>query len=122
MTMPLPPSPPSPGECLVEIHDEADARRILDLAPPVVGINNRDLAHFRTDTSQAARLANRLPRGSAPVAASGIHSADDIRQALASGLRRFLIGEALVKAPNPAELLRQWTSLKVSEVGGRNPE
>lgn len=109
-------------ECLVEIHDEADAPRILAIAPPVVGINNRDLAHFRTDTSQAARLAARLPQGSAPVAASGIHSADDIQRALDAGLRRFLIGEALVKAPNPAELLRQWTSLKVSEVGGRNPE
>jgi indole-3-glycerol phosphate synthase len=109
-------------ECLVEIHDEADARRILDLAPPVVGINNRDLAHFRTDTSQAARLAAVLPRGSAPVAASGIHSADDIRQALASGLRRFLIGEALVKAPNPAELLRQWTAIRIPEVRGQMPE
>lgn len=102
-------------ECLVEIHDEADAQRILDLAPPVVGINNRDLARFHTDTSQAARLAARLPRGSAVVAASGIHSADDIRQALASGLRRFLIGESLVKAEAPAALLRQWTSLPVPQ-------
>ena len=100
-------------ECLVEIHDEADARRILDLAPPVVGINNRDLAHFHTDTSQAARLADLLPQGSAVVAASGIHSADDIQRALAADLRRFLVGEALVKADNPAEMLKEWTALDV---------
>ncbi len=100
-------------ECLVEIHDEADARRILDLAPPVVGINNRDLAHFHTDTSQAARLAALLPQGSAVVAASGIHSADDIQRALAADLRRFLVGEALVKADNPAEMLKEWTALDV---------
>lgn len=109
-------------ECLVEIHAEADARRILDLAPPVVGINNRDLAHFHTDTSQAARLAALLPQGSAVVAASGIHSADDIQRALAAGLRRFLVGEALVKAQAPADLLRQWTSLKSPEVRGQRPE
>lgn len=101
-------------ECLIEIHDEADARRIFDLAPPLVGINNRDLAHFHTDTTQAARLAAQLPQGSAVVAASGIHSAEDIRRALAAGLRRFLVGEALVKAADPAEVLRQWTRLDVS--------
>ena len=98
-------------ETLVEIHDEADARRIAHLDVPVVGINNRDLAHFHTDTSQAARIAALLPQGSAPVAASGIHSADDIQRALSSGLRRFLVGEALVRAPDPAELLREWTSI-----------
>ena len=109
-------------ECLVEIHDEADAQRILDLAPPVVGINNRDLAHFHTDTNQAARLAAQLPQGSAVVAASGIHSADDIQRALAAGLRRFLVGEALVKSDNPAELIRQWTAIKIPEVRGQMPE
>ncbi|HOU22117.1 MAG: indole-3-glycerol phosphate synthase TrpC [Kiritimatiellae bacterium] len=100
-------------ETLVEIHDEADARRILDLIPPVVGINNRDLAHFRTDTTQAARLAALLPQGSAVVAASGIHSADDIQRALAAGIRRFLIGEILIRAPAPAALLSEWTALPV---------
>ena len=107
-------------ECLVEIHDETDVQRILELAPPLVGINNRDLAHFHTDTSQAARLAARLPQSSAPVAASGIHSADDIQRALASGLRRFLVGEALVKAPDPTALLREWTALPLPNL--LNPE
>jgi indole-3-glycerol phosphate synthase len=109
-------------ECLVEIHDESDAKRILDLAPPVVGINNRDLAHFHTDTSQAARLADLLPQGSAVVAASGIHSADDIRQALSAGLRRFLVGEALVRAPDPATLLRQWTAINTPDFNTQRPE
>ncbi len=109
-------------ECLVEIHDEADAQRILELAPPLVGINNRDLAHFHTDTTQAARIAALLPQGSAPVAASGIHSADDIQRALSSGLRRFLVGEALVRAPDPADLLREWTVIRIPEVRGQRPE
>ena len=103
-------------ETLVEIHDEADARRLAGLAVPVVGINNRDLAHFHTDVDRAARLAALLPRGTAVVAASGIHDAAAIQQTLAAGLRRFLVGEALVRAPDPTALLKQWTSLPVPQI------
>ena len=103
-------------ETLVEIHDEADARRLAGLAVPVVGINNRDLAHFHTDSDRAARIAALLPRGTAVVAASGIRDAADIQKSLAAGLRRFLGGETLVRAPDPAALLKQWTSLPVPKI------
>ena len=103
-------------ETLVEIHDEADAKRIAGLAPPLVGINNRDLAHFHTDTDRAARIATLLPRGTAVVAASGIHDDDDIQQGLARGIRRFLVGETLVKHPDPAALIKQWISLPVPPI------
>ena len=103
-------------ETLVEIHDEADARRIAALDVPVVGINNRDLAHFQTDVDRAARLAATLPRGAAVVAASGIHDEADIQKSLAAGLRRFLVGETLVKHSDPAALLRQWIALPVPQI------
>ena len=103
-------------ETLVEIHDEADARRIAGLDVPVVGINNRDLAQFHTDPERAARIAARLPQGAAVVAASGIHEAADIQKALSAGIRRFLIGETLVKAPDPVPLLKQWLSLPVPQI------
>ena len=103
-------------ETLVEIHDETDARRIANLDVPVVGINNRDLAHFQTDVDRAGRLAARLPRGAAVVAASGIHGAADIQKSLAAGIRRFLVGETLVQAPDPAALLKEWTALPVSPI------
>ncbi|MGD9782689.1 MAG: indole-3-glycerol phosphate synthase TrpC [Kiritimatiellia bacterium] len=100
-------------ETLVEIHDETDARRIAGLDVPVVGINNRDLAHFHTDTDRAARIAATLPRGSAVVAASGIRDESDVQRALASGIRRFLVGETLLRLDDPAALLKQWTALPV---------
>ena len=108
-------------ETLVEIHDEADANRIAGLDVPVVGINNRDLAHFQTDVDRAARLAATLPRGSAVVAASGIRDEADIRTSLAGGLRRFLVGETLVKAPDPTALLKQWTALPVPAILNSEP-
>lgn len=109
-------------ETLVEIHDEADARRLTGLDVPVVGINNRNLADFHTDTEQASRIAALLPQGAAVVAASGIRDQADILRTLAAGIRRFLVGETLVKHPDPAAVLRQWTSIKTPEVRGQRPE
>ena len=103
-------------ETLVEIHDEADARRLAGLDVPVVGINNRDLESFHTDPARAARIAALLPRGAAVVAASGIRDTTDIQRALGTGLRRFLVGETLVMAPDPAPLLKQWISLPVPPI------
>ena len=108
-------------ETLVEIHDEDDAKRIAGLAVPVVGINNRDLAHFQTDIERAARLAAQLPRGTAVVAASGIRGEDEIRLSLAAGLRRFLVGETLVRAPDPTAILKEWTSLPVPLILNSEP-
>ena len=103
-------------ETLVEIHDETDAKRISALDVPVVGINNRDLERFQTDVERAARIAALLPRGAAVVAASGIHVASDIQQSIAAGIRRFLVGETLVKSSDPAALLKQWTALPVPNI------
>ena len=103
-------------ETLVEIHDETDAARLVGLDAPIVGINNRDLAHFQTDVERAARLAAQLPHNVMVVAASGLRDESDIQQSLASGIRRFLVGETLVKAPDPAALLKQWTALSVPQI------
>jgi len=102
-------------DVLVEIFNEQEAERANALGARLVGINNRDLARFQTDVTHAARLAHHLHPDTAAIALSGIHSADDIRSNLASGLRRFLIGEALVRQPDPVATLREWTHLNVSE-------
>ncbi len=96
---------------LTEVFDEQDAARANALGATLVGINNRDLAHFKTDVTHAARLAAHLRPGTTVVALSGLHSADEIRLALAGGIRRFLIGEALVRQPDPTATLRSWISL-----------
>ena len=101
-------------ETLVEIHDETDAQRIAPLATPLVGINNRDLAHFHTDTARASQIAALLPHGTSVVAASGIHDEADIQRSLSAGIRRFLVGETLVRHNDPTALLRQWTALHVA--------
>lgn len=101
-------------DVLTEVFDEQDAARANALGATLVGINNRDLAHFKTDVSHAARLAKRLRTETAVVALSGIHSADDIRLNLNGGIRRFLIGEALVRQPDPTATLREWVNVRAT--------
>lgn len=98
-------------DVLTEVFDERDAARANAIGATLVGINNRDLASFKTDVAQATRIAASLRPGTDVVALSGIHSADDIRRTLAGGIRRFLIGEALVRQADAAATLREWTAL-----------
>jgi indole-3-glycerol phosphate synthase len=101
-------------DVLTEVFDEQDAARANALGATLLGINNRDLAHFKTDVTHAARLATHLRPGTAVVALSGIHSADDIRQTLAGGIRRFLIGEALVRQSDSTATLREWVNIRAN--------
>ncbi len=93
---------------LTEVFDERDVVRANHLKAEIIGINNRDLAHFKTDVNQAVRLARLLHANAMPVALSGIHSNADISLNLAGGIRRFLIGEALMRHADPSTTLRVW--------------
>jgi indole-3-glycerol phosphate synthase len=95
-------------DVLVEIHTEAEAERANRLGARLVGINNRDLAHFDTDLERARRVAAALHPDTIVVAASGIANLDDIHRTVAAGVTRFLVGESLVRAPDATALLRSW--------------
>ena len=85
-------------DVLIEVHDEAELDRAVALAPPdgvLFGVNNRDLRSFETDLGVTERLAARTDRPL--VAESGIASRDDIARLGRSGVRRFLVGESLMR-------------------------
>ena len=100
-------------DVLTEVFDEHDAARATALGATLVGINNRDLAHFKTDITHAPRIASHLPPQTTVVALSGIHTIGDIRLNLTNGIRRFLIGEALVRQSDPESALREWTTIGI---------
>jgi len=104
-------------DVLTEVFDEEDAHRATALEASLIGINNRDLTRFKTDIKHAVRIAKLLPENTSIVAASGVHLKTDIEFNLACGIRRFLIGEALVKQANPVATLKEWIggSSKVRE-------
>lgn len=95
---------------LVEVHDEGEVARALAAGADVLGVNNRDLSTFEVDLATAERLAPRTAEARVRVAESGIWDRNDAVRMFESGYDAVLVGEALVRAADPAELL---TTLRV---------
>ncbi|MEP6511696.1 MAG: indole-3-glycerol phosphate synthase TrpC [Dokdonella sp.] len=94
-------------DVLVEVHDEAELERALDLPTPLIGINNRNLRSFETSLDTTLRLREYTGSGRVLVTESGIHTPDDVARMRAAGIHAFLVGEAFMRAPDPgAELAR----------------
>jgi indole-3-glycerol phosphate synthase len=91
---------------LVEVHDEQELERAARVGARVIGINNRDLATFRTDLGTTLRLAPLAPEGSVVVGESGIASTNDVAQLAAAGVSAVLVGESLMRAADPVGLAR----------------
>lgn len=92
---------------VVEAHGAAEIPRAAAVAPDVLGVNARDLSTFATDLATLEPLAREIPAGPVRLAESGISSRDDVRRLGASGWEAFLVGEALLKAGEPEEALRE---------------
>lgn len=93
-------------EALVEVHDEAEAERALAAGAAIVGVNHRDLRTFQVDLAASERVLPRLPVAVRAVAESGIRGPAEVARLRAScGAANFLVGEALVRAPDPGALL-----------------
>jgi indole-3-glycerol phosphate synthase len=91
---------------LVEVHSPEDLDRASAAGATLIGINNRDLSSFETDLSLAGQMARRLAPDQIAVAESGIRTRADVEALLEAGIRNFLVGESLVRAPEPEVLLR----------------
>ncbi|MEP9411919.1 MAG: indole-3-glycerol phosphate synthase TrpC [Candidatus Brocadia sp.] len=92
-------------DCLVEIHSETELQKVLQTNATIVGINNRDLATFKTDLGTTLRLRPMIPEGKIIVSESGIKSREDVRKLIDIGIHAILVGETLMKSEDiPAKL------------------
>jgi indole-3-glycerol phosphate synthase len=87
---------------LVETHDARELERAVAIGARIVGINNRDLSTFRTDLAVTEGLLNRLPADTVVVSESGIRDGGDVERLGRAGVDAVLVGESLLKAPDPA--------------------
>lgn len=94
-------------DVLVEVHDEHEMDTAIEAGATLVGINNRDLRTFSVDLGVTERLAPRAPAEVVVVAESGIATGADIRRLSAAGARAFLVGESLMREPDPGVALRR---------------
>ena len=92
-------------DALFEIHNERELERAVAHRASIIGVNNRDLAVFRTDLCLSERLIPTFPRDVIAVSESGISTAADAARARSCGAHAVLVGEALMRAPDPALLI-----------------
>jgi indole-3-glycerol phosphate synthase len=97
---------------LVEVHDRAELERVLPLQPRLIGVNNRDLRDFSVDLNTCIALRQDVPAGVCFVAESGIHSAADVARLSREGIDAILVGEALVKAKDTGQKVRELANVK----------
>ena len=104
-------------DVLCEIHDEEELNRAVALGFDVIGVNSRNLHTMQVQPEVQLRLGELLPAGSVRVAESGIRTPADIARMLDAGYNAFLIGESLMREPDPgaalAALLQPETSARV---------
>jgi indole-3-glycerol phosphate synthase len=89
-------------DVLVEVHDDAELDRALQLASPLIGVNNRNLKTLQVDLETGRRLAPRIPGDRTMVCESGLFSRGDLLAMTDLGARAFLIGESLMRQPDVA--------------------
>ncbi len=96
-------------DVLVEVHTADELSRVLDAlgetGADAIGVNNRDLKTFDVRLETSLELAGRIPESVVRVAESGLSTADDITCLRAAGFHAFLIGESLMRQPDPGTAL-----------------
>jgi indole-3-glycerol phosphate synthase len=98
---------------LVEVHTLAELDRVLSLdGVKLIGINNRNLQDFSVDLQTTCYLLTERreqlqAREILVVSESGLHTPADLSQVASAGAEAVLIGESLIKQPDPALALKQ---------------
>ena len=101
-------------DVLVEVHNLPEMERALDLGADLIGINNRNLKTFEVDLGTTEQLADEVPESVLLVSESGIKSVEDAQQVLDAGANAILVGETLMRALVPGDLLQEFLNLTVS--------
>ena len=98
-------------DVLVEVHTGEELDRVLDAlgetGADAIGVNNRDLRSFEVSIETSLQLVERIPAGVVRVTESGLSTGEDIAQLRKAGFNAFLIGESLVRQPDPGAALAE---------------
>jgi indole-3-glycerol phosphate synthase/phosphoribosylanthranilate isomerase/anthranilate synthase/indole-3-glycerol phosphate synthase/phosphoribosylanthranilate isomerase len=92
-------------DALIEVHDLAELERARQIGARLIGVNNRDLKTFDVSLDVSRDLIGSAPAGAVMVAESGLKSREDIMDLKNRGFNGFLIGETLMRSPDPEQTL-----------------
>ena len=101
-------------DVLVEVHTAEELDRVLnalgETGANAIGVNNRDLKTFEVSLDVSLALAEQIPASGVRVTESGIGKPEDIARLCAAGFQAFLIGESLMRQPDPGVALAELIS------------
>jgi indole-3-glycerol phosphate synthase len=111
-------------DVLCEVHtgDELDRVLALTEGPDAIGVNNRDLRTFEVRLETSLDLVGRIPASVIRVAESGIAAAADVTRLRDAGFDAFLVGESLMRQPDPAVALLALLGQPGLSPGASTPE
>ena len=96
-------------DAIVEVSTEEELQTALEWDVDVLGINNRNLEDFSVDIERTFDLLHDVPTGKVVVSESGIHTREQIEELEEVGVDAVLIGEGLMRAPDPEAAVRELT-------------
>ncbi|MCR1781581.1 indole-3-glycerol phosphate synthase TrpC [Nocardioides carbamazepini] len=102
---------------LLEVHDEEETTRAVEVGAELVGVNARNLKTLEVDLDVFGRLAPLVPDAHVLVAESGIVGPQDVERFVGEGADVVLVGEALVKDGAPRQAVAAMTGLRATEQG-----
>ena len=105
-------------EALVEVHTAEELERVLAAGARIVGVNNRNLHTLEVRMETSLELGETIPEDRVAVSESGLRSAQDLRKLSAAGFDAFLIGESLMREPDPGAALKRLIATAVPERSG----
>jgi indole-3-glycerol phosphate synthase len=91
---------------LVETHSQEDLAKALVTDAPVIGVNARDLETLEVDVGRALAMLPNVPSDRVAVLESGVSTREDVERAIDAGARGVLVGEALMRSPDPGATIR----------------
>ncbi len=94
-------------DVLVEVHDEHELHRAVEVGARLLGINNRDLRDFSVDVDRTYALLSGMPADATVVSESGIGTRAQLERLHDAGVAAVLVGESLMRAGDPEQALRE---------------
>ncbi len=87
-------------DVILEVHDEIELERAIELKVDCIGINNRNLKTLKIDLNTFKRLSKKIPKGIIKICESGLRSNKQLKDFTKMGADGFLIGEYLMSSDN----------------------
>ena len=97
-------------DAIVEVHSADEMNIAVEAGANLIGVNNRDLRTFEVSLDVSREVALDAPKNAILIAESGISNATEIVELRKLGFSGFLMGETLMRSPDPEQMVRYLAS------------